>query len=289
MQNDDFQHLWQQTQAAADAPLPALPPSAAVLPPLARVLGPLRPAKLVGVLLGLVWVAAVDLLLYRVWAVASPFFLTSAAVQVLLTKLMVGLYLYQLVLVQCVDAGQSVVTAQRRVARLQASTLWVVRLGFLQLPAWTTFFWTEGLLRAAAPGNWRCCWAPRCCSPWPPAGCSSTCATKTVTGAGSGCCSVALSGTHSYEPCTCSNKPKITQRPLRPTPAARADGQGAPPELTSEVGALGPGSARCRRIRGRTIIVGTENNVREIQPAVPASWPGCGAAAAHRLPRVRAG
>ncbi|MCR5890788.1 hypothetical protein LRS06_23975 [Hymenobacter sp. J193] len=151
MQNDDFQHLWQQTQAAADAPLPALPPSAAVLPPLARVLGPLRPAKLVGVLLGLVWVAAVDLLLYRVWAVASPFFLTSAAVQVLLTKLMVGLYLYQLVLVQCVDAGQSVVTAQRRVARLQASTLWVVRLGFLQLPAWTTFFWTEGLLRAAAP------------------------------------------------------------------------------------------------------------------------------------------
>ena len=50
-------------------------------------------------------------------------------------------------------------------------------------------------------------------------------------------------------------------------------------QLVAEVGS----------VEGGRTIVGTENNVRETQPAVPASWPGCGAAAVHRLPRVRAG
>lgn len=148
MEPDELQYLWQQTRPAADQPLPPPPPAR---PSLTRVLGPLRPAKLLGILVGLAWVVTVDVLLYRVWAGASPFFLVSASVQVLLTKLMIGLYLYQLVLVQRVDVGNSVVAVQQRLARLRTSSLWVVRLGFLQLPAWTTFFWTERLLREASP------------------------------------------------------------------------------------------------------------------------------------------
>ncbi|RTQ46786.1 hypothetical protein EJV47_20645 [Hymenobacter gummosus] len=149
MEPDELQYLWQQAR-----PFPAdqaLPPRPADRPSLTRVLGPLRPAKLLGVVVGLAWVVAIDALLYHVWAVASPFFLVSAVVQVLLTKLMIGLYLYQLMLVQRVDVGHSVVAVQRRVARLRTSSLWVVRLGFLQLPAWATFFWTERLLREASP------------------------------------------------------------------------------------------------------------------------------------------
>ncbi|GAB3835706.1 hypothetical protein [Hymenobacter jeollabukensis] len=150
MEQDEFQNLWRQAQPEA-GPTPALPPlGPSSAPSLSRILRPLKRTKWIGVGIGLVWVGLVDLLLYYCWPIATPFFLVSIGGQVLISKLMIGIYLYQLALVRRVDVGQSIVAVQRRLARVRLTSLWVLRIGFLQLPLWATFFWSERLFRESS-------------------------------------------------------------------------------------------------------------------------------------------
>lgn len=97
-------------------------------------------------MIGLLWVVFVDTLIINLFSVASPFFLISAGIQVLLTKLAIGIYLYQMILIQQVDISAPIVSTQEKIARLKSSTIWVTRLLFLQLPVWTTYYWNESML-----------------------------------------------------------------------------------------------------------------------------------------------
>jgi hypothetical protein len=72
--------------------------------------------------------------------------LVSAGIQVVLTKLAIGVYLYQLYLIRQVDLSEPVLFSQERLSRLKSSTLWVTRILFLQLPVWTTFSFHTGML-----------------------------------------------------------------------------------------------------------------------------------------------
>lgn len=100
----------------------------------------MKPIKIFTILVGIAWVGFVDLLIIRLFPFASPFFLISAGIQVLLTKLAIGIYLYQLILIHQVDISEPILATQEKIARLKSSTLWVARLLFLQLPLWTTFY-----------------------------------------------------------------------------------------------------------------------------------------------------
>jgi len=111
-----------------------------------RFMSSMKPVKIFAIIIGLCWVAFVDLLIVRLFHTASPFFLVSAGIQVLLTKLAIGIYLYQLILVQQVDIGEPVLATQEKLSRLRSSTLWVARLLFLQLPVWTTFYLNAAML-----------------------------------------------------------------------------------------------------------------------------------------------
>ncbi|GAB4021740.1 hypothetical protein GCM10028808_67520 [Spirosoma migulaei] len=110
------------------------------------LLASMKPLKLFTLLVGILWVIFVDSLLIVLFPFVSPFFLVSAAIQVLLTKLAIGIYLYQLILIQQVDISEPIIKTQDTLARLTASTLWVTRLLFLQLPVWTTFYLTTRLV-----------------------------------------------------------------------------------------------------------------------------------------------
>lgn len=110
-------------------------------------LSSMKPMKIFIVLFSLVWVGFVDILIFNTFAVASPFFLVSAAIHVLLTKLAIGIYLYQLILIYQVDINEPVMATQEKLVRLRSTTLWISRLLFLQLPVWTTFWWNEVMLR----------------------------------------------------------------------------------------------------------------------------------------------
>ncbi|AXY73458.1 hypothetical protein D3H65_05475 [Paraflavitalea soli] len=100
----------------------------------------MRPRKQFTLWVGIIWVGLIDLLIVKLFFIASPFFIISMGIQVLLTKVAIVVYLYQLMLLRQTDVSEPILATQERIARLRSSTLWVTRLLFLQLPAWTTFF-----------------------------------------------------------------------------------------------------------------------------------------------------
>jgi hypothetical protein len=110
-------------------------------------LNSMQPVKIFTIIVGTLWVLFVDALIIRLFPVANPFFLVSAGIQVLLTKLAIGIYLYQFFLIQKVDISQPVLKTQELLTRLKSSTLWVTRILFLQLPVWTTFYWNKSMLQ----------------------------------------------------------------------------------------------------------------------------------------------
>jgi hypothetical protein len=111
------------------------------------LLASMKPLKIFTILVGILWVGFVDVLIVNLFPIASPFFLVSAGIQVLLTKLAIGIYVYQLILIHLVDINESIVATQDKLARLRSSTLWVTRLLFLQFPVWNTFYWTENMFK----------------------------------------------------------------------------------------------------------------------------------------------
>lgn len=114
-------------------------------------LGSMKPIKIFTLLIGFLWVIFVDSLIVALFHHASFFFLASAAIQVVLTKLAIGIYLYQLVLIYQVDLGASILAVQEKLASLRSSTLWSARVLFLQLPVWTTFYLHKGMLENGSP------------------------------------------------------------------------------------------------------------------------------------------
>ena len=110
------------------------------------LLASMTPLKIFTVLTGIAWVAFVDILVVNLFHVASPFFLISAGFQSLLTTLAIGIYLYQLIVIQRWDVDEPILATQQNIVRLKLSTLWIDRILFLQLPAWTTFYWNKNML-----------------------------------------------------------------------------------------------------------------------------------------------
>lgn len=109
-------------------------------------LASMKPLKIFTILVGIVWVGFVDILIINLFHIASPFFLISAGIHVLLTKLAIGIYLYQLILIYQVDINEPILATQDKLASLKSSTLWLTRFLFLQLPVWTTFYWSKSML-----------------------------------------------------------------------------------------------------------------------------------------------
>ena len=109
-------------------------------------LSSMKPIKIFTIFVGIAWVIFVDSLIIKVYSFASAFFIISAGIQVILTKLSIGIYLYQLVLIQQVNINEPIILTQYKLARLKSTTLWVARFLFLQLPVWTTFYWNKSML-----------------------------------------------------------------------------------------------------------------------------------------------
>jgi len=103
-------------------------------------LASMSPLKIFTILAGIIWSVIGDVIVINLLNTASPFFLISAGIQLVLTQIAIVIYIYQLVIIHRVDINQPVMETQRTLARLRTSTLWVARILFLQLPVWTTFY-----------------------------------------------------------------------------------------------------------------------------------------------------
>jgi hypothetical protein len=113
-------------------------------------LNSMKPWKLFTIAVGIIWVGLVDVLIINTFPAANWFFIISAGIQVLLTKLAIVIYLYQLILIHQADISEPILETQHKLARLKSTTIWVTRILFLQLPVWTTFYWNRSML---ANGN----------------------------------------------------------------------------------------------------------------------------------------
>ena len=116
------------------------------------LLSSMTPLKIFTIIVGMLWVSiggtiVVNLFVHAYTSV-SPFFLYSAAFQLLLTAIGIGIYLYQLVLIHQMDITDTLIKTQKRLTQLKSSTLWVARILFLQLPVWTTFYWSMDLIKS---------------------------------------------------------------------------------------------------------------------------------------------
>jgi hypothetical protein len=121
------------------------------------LLGTMKPVKIFAIVAGMLWVFIVGgfiaSLFINHYAASSPFFLYAALIQVLLTALAIGIYIYQLHLINAIDFSEPVLLIQERLSKLITSTLNVTRILFLQLPLWTMFFWNDGMF-VKANGAW---------------------------------------------------------------------------------------------------------------------------------------
>ena len=153
MQDADLINLWKSYSQQIDESLALNRKNAEELTTIKvqSLLASMKPLKFFTLVVGIGWVVFVDSLLIAFFWSAGPFFIVSALIQVLLTKLAIGIYLYQLVLIQRVDVSQPIVKTQHTLARLTASTLWATRLLLLQLPVWTTFYLTSSLIKNGTP------------------------------------------------------------------------------------------------------------------------------------------
>lgn len=112
----------------------------------ASLLNSIKPIKIFAMLAGIGWVFVIDTILWQLFEVASLFFLISAGIQVILTKLALFIYLYQLIVIYQIDISDPVVATQEKLTSLRSSSLWVARILFLQLPVWSTFYLRKEML-----------------------------------------------------------------------------------------------------------------------------------------------
>jgi hypothetical protein len=147
MEYSDMINLWKKEDArlqvslAVNSQAAGAIISAAVKPELNKM----KPAKIFAIIIGLLWVIVVGSLLLLLREIVSVAFFVSIGMQVLITAVAVGVYLWQLILIRQINNEAPVLQVQQRLAQIIMSTLWVTRILFLQLPLWTTFFWHKAM------------------------------------------------------------------------------------------------------------------------------------------------
>lgn len=156
MQEEEIKVLWKAYDQKLEATLQVNRQQAAAIAGMKSytILQSLKPVKIFAVVTGLLWVIMGDMVIIKVHTVAGTAFLASAIIQVMLTKLAIGIYVYQLLLIQHARLDEPVIATQRRLATLQTTTLWIPRLLFLQLPVWTTFYWNKDMLEHGSSLLW---------------------------------------------------------------------------------------------------------------------------------------
>lgn len=110
------------------------------------VLATMKPIKRFTLAAGLVWVAFLALVTLIGLAAGNPYLWVSAGAVGLLNTVAIIMYVYQLVMIGRTDLSLPVAAAQQRIVQLKMSTLSVTRILFLQLPFWTTFYLSPGLV-----------------------------------------------------------------------------------------------------------------------------------------------
>ena len=107
--------------------------------------------KLVGIVLGLGWVLFMFMLIYfsflsSAMSLGKVFFIGSVSMIMLITAYGVFLYIKDIFIIRQIDLSESITFTQRKLAEIQLSIMNSVRVLWLQLPFYTTWYLDSDLI-----------------------------------------------------------------------------------------------------------------------------------------------
>lgn len=103
--------------------------------------------KLVIVSGGVVWVAILLFLFLKSFSYQKIFFTVSVGIIALFNILAIILYIRHIVLIYQIDNSENIVNTQTKLATLQSSTMNTGRILWLQMPFYTTFFYSPAFFQ----------------------------------------------------------------------------------------------------------------------------------------------
>src|ERR1700748_67057 len=105
-------------------------------------LNALASIKVIGVVIGIIWVLSLGVLLYGNHF-KNVYFSGSVLMILFFSVVAIAAYIKHIILINQVDYTESITGTQGRLAQLQVSTINSTRFVWLQLPFYTTFFWNQ--------------------------------------------------------------------------------------------------------------------------------------------------
>jgi hypothetical protein len=98
--------------------------------------------KMAAIFIGVLWVAFLGLLVYgNAWK--NMYFSCSLLLLMLFSILAIVVYIKQIVLIREINYSESIIVTQQKLEELQFSTIRFVRILWLQMPFYTTWFWNS--------------------------------------------------------------------------------------------------------------------------------------------------
>ncbi len=113
----------------------------------ATILGSLSRYKKVAVILGLLWAFFLGILVYGNHF-KNVYFTVSVLAIFIFTIIAIAAYVKQIILIGRINYGNSLTDTQEKLTRLKASTIKSIRVIWLQLPFYTTFFWNTEWMKS---------------------------------------------------------------------------------------------------------------------------------------------
>jgi hypothetical protein len=98
--------------------------------------------KIVAVILGILYILFLSLMIHGNY-MKNIFFTLSATLVLLSTVVVTGVYIRHIILIRQINYSETLIETQDKLSRLQFSTIHIARFAWLQLPMYTTWFWTS--------------------------------------------------------------------------------------------------------------------------------------------------
>ena len=109
--------------------------------------------KVVGVVIGILWVAFLGFLVFAV-NIKNLWFSGSVLLIMIFTVIAIVRYIDHIILINQINYTESITNTQAKLAELQLSTIHTTRFVWLQLPFYATFFWNTQWITEGDKGFW---------------------------------------------------------------------------------------------------------------------------------------
>jgi hypothetical protein len=109
-------------------------------------------SRVMGIVIGLVYLA---LLVIALWYVRTqPVMAVSFVVFIICTVIAIGMYMREIGVLGKISYGDNIIDTQRKLAAIQGGIVRTLRISWVQLPFWATFFVSNELLRKGGRAFW---------------------------------------------------------------------------------------------------------------------------------------